>query len=212
MVGNWSLSPTESSIWSAINLSSLSLCSFAAPAIYPSLPVAKGPCLIVALIIWTNFLCNLFPSQPPTWSSSIRLLKVKPLIPASPLLPITSCFLFFFTLRESQIFCLLKFQLSTAVMQAFLLSLLESLTPLIRHYFPLMSFPIFIFCYHFPFLSLALSLSLLLSLLLSCHGSSVFSSCLVWCDFAQTRLALGKVRSPESLLRSPQVAGTMNTL
>lgn len=138
MVGNWSLGPTESSIWSAINLSSLSLCSFAAQAIYPSLPVAKGPCLIVALIIWTNFLCNLFPSHPPTWSSSIRLLKVKPLIPASPLLPITFFFVFF-TLCESQIFCLLKFQLNTGVMQALLLSLLESLTPLIHHYFPVMS-------------------------------------------------------------------------
>ena len=46
----------------------------------------------------------------------------------------------------------------------------------------------------------------------SCHGSSVFCCCLVWSDFAQTRLALGKVRSPESVLCSPQVAGTMNTL
>ena len=73
-------------------------------------------------------------------------------------------------------------------------------------------------------LSLSLSLSLSLCRLLSfsfflspilppsCHGSSVFCCCLVWSDFAQTRLALGKVRSPESALRSPQVAGTMNTL
>lgn len=60
-------------------------CSFTHPAINPSLPLAKGPRLFVALIIWTNFLCNLFPSQPPTWSGSIRLLKVEPLIPASPL-------------------------------------------------------------------------------------------------------------------------------
>lgn len=58
-------------------------------------------------------------------------------------------------------------------------------------------------------LSFSLSLS---SLLLFCHSSSVFCCCLVWSDFAQTRLALGKVRSPESLLRSPQVASTMNTL
>lgn len=92
MVGNWTLSPTELSICSAINLLSLSLRPFTHPAIYPSSPVAKGQCLFVALIIWTNFLCNLFSSQPPTWSSSIRLLKVEPLIPASPFPPITLCF------------------------------------------------------------------------------------------------------------------------
>lgn len=79
--------PAESFICSAINLPSLSLCSFTPPAIYPSFPVAKGPCLFVALVICTNFLCNLFPSQPPTWSSRVRLLKVEPLIPASPLTP-----------------------------------------------------------------------------------------------------------------------------
>lgn len=83
--------PAESFIWSAINLPSLSLRSFTPPAIYPSFPVAKGPCLFVALVICTNFLCNLFPSQPPTWSSRVRLLKVEPLIPASPLPPITPC-------------------------------------------------------------------------------------------------------------------------
>lgn len=92
-MGNRTLDPTEPSICSAINLPpSLSLCSFTHPAIYPSSPVAKGPCLFVALIIWANFLCNLFPSQPPTWSSSIKLLKVEPLIPASPFPPIISCF------------------------------------------------------------------------------------------------------------------------
>lgn len=79
--------PAESFICSAINLPSLSLCSFTPPAIYPSFPVAKGPCLFVALVICANFLCNLFPSQPPTWSSRVRLLKVEPLIPASPLTP-----------------------------------------------------------------------------------------------------------------------------
>lgn len=83
--------PAESFIRSAINLPCLSLCSFTPPAIYPSFPVAKGPCLFVALVICTNFLCNLFPSQPPTWSSRVRLLKVEPLIPASPLPPITPC-------------------------------------------------------------------------------------------------------------------------
>lgn len=59
------------------------------PSIYLSSHLVKGPCLSVALIIWTNFLCNLFPSQPPTWLSSIRLLKVGPLIPASPFSEIT---------------------------------------------------------------------------------------------------------------------------
>lgn len=71
-----------------------------------------------------------------------------------------------------------------------------------------------------PHPSLSLSLFCLLSFSFflspflppSCHGSSVFCCCLVWSDFAQTRLALGRVRSPESALRSPQVAGTMNTL
>lgn len=105
LMGNRTLDPTEPSICSAINLPpSLSLCSFTHPAIYPSSPVAKGPCLFVALIIWTNFLCNLFPSQPPTWSSSIKLLKVEPLIPASPFPPIISCFF------SSPSLCRLKFQ------------------------------------------------------------------------------------------------------
>ena len=123
LVGNWTLSPTEPSICSAINLPpSPSLCSFTHPAIYPSLPVAKGPCLFVALIIWTNFLCNLFPSQPPTWSSSIRLLKVEPLIPASPFAPIT--FFFFLPLLSlrSFVFYVLKFEFTTGVTQPFLLS------------------------------------------------------------------------------------------
>lgn len=92
VVGNRTLSPTELSICSAINLSPLSLCPFTHPAIYPSSPMAKGGCLFVALIIWTNFLCNLFSSQPPTWSSSVRLLKVEPLIPASLFPQITLCF------------------------------------------------------------------------------------------------------------------------
>lgn len=100
--------PAKSFIRSAINLPSLSLCSFTPPAIYPSFPVAKGPCLFVALVICTNFLCNLFPSQPPTWSSRVRLLKVEALIPASPLAPITPCL---FHLPKSQIFCPLKFHM-----------------------------------------------------------------------------------------------------
>lgn len=74
---------------------------------------------------------------------------------------------------------------------------------------------LYFFPHHFPSVSPSL-LSLLSfspsSLLLFCHSSSVCCCCLVWSDFAQTRLALGKVRSPESLLRSPQVASTMNTL
>lgn len=81
----------ESFIWSAINLPCPWLPSFTPPAIYPSFPVAKGPCLFVALVICTNFLCNLFPSQPPTWSSRVRVLKVEPLIPAIPFPPITPC-------------------------------------------------------------------------------------------------------------------------
>lgn len=81
------------------------LCSFTPSAIYPSLPLAKGPCLLVALIICTNFLCNLFPSQPPTWSSSVMLLKVEPLIPASPLPPITS---YLFPLPKSDMFFLFE--------------------------------------------------------------------------------------------------------
>lgn len=100
VVGNWTLSPTEPSICSAINLPPLSLCPFTRTAIYPSSPVAKGWCLFVALIIWTNFLCNLFSSQPPTWSSSVRLLKVEPLIPASPFPPITLCFFSIPSLRS----------------------------------------------------------------------------------------------------------------
>lgn len=95
LFSNWTLSPTEPSICSAINLLTLSssVHLLIQPFIHPC-TVAKGPCLFVALIIWTNFLCNLFPSQPPTWSSSIRLLKVEPLIPASPFPPITSCVFF----------------------------------------------------------------------------------------------------------------------
>lgn len=167
----------------------------------------------MALIIWSNFLCNLFPSQPPNWSSSIRLLKVEPLIPASPLAPITSCH------YSSQISALLCFKVSVLCSYCgrfFFFSLLHpvnsaatgspSVTPNVQaslyHYLLSSSF-------------LHPQLPLIpprLSLLLSCHGSSVFCCCLVWSDFAQTRLALGKVRSPESLLRSPQVAGTMNTL
>lgn len=84
-----------------------------------------------------------------------------------------------------------------------------------RHCWPLISCYSFIFSpiiFH-PSLFLSSPFCLSLSSLLPfCHSSSVFCCCLVWSDFAQTRLALGKVRSPESLLRSPQVASTMNTL
>ena len=110
--GVYSLNPTEPSICSAINLPpSPCLCSFTHPAIYPFSPMTKGPCLFVALIIWSNFLCNLFPGQPPTWSSSIRLLKVEPLIPASPFPPITSCFFSCLSLRSFG-FCVVFLQVS----------------------------------------------------------------------------------------------------
>lgn len=92
-------------------------CSFTHPAINLSLPSAKGPRLFVALIIWTNFLCNLFPSQPPTWSGSIRPLKVEPLIPVSPL--------YHQSHPQFAGFCLLLFQFSTEVIQPFPFSLLR---------------------------------------------------------------------------------------
>lgn len=67
-----------------------------------------------------------------------------------------------------------------------------------------------------PFLVswMALFFSFFFSFLsLSPHSLSPKYSALVLCgDFAQTRLALGKVPSPESVLRSPRVVTTMNTL
>lgn len=77
----------ESSVTSGINLQAL--CSFTNSSFYPSSSVAKGPCLFVAPIILAHFLCNLFPTQSPTWSGSIKLLKVEAFIPASPFLTIT---------------------------------------------------------------------------------------------------------------------------
>lgn len=217
MMGNRTLDPTEPSICSAINLPpSLSLCSFTHPAIYPSSPVAKGPCLFVALIIWANFLCNLFPSQPPTWSSSIKLLKVEPLIPASPFPPIISCFF------SSPSLSRLKFRRWQPFPPSFTVNSDTTQPPLFNillclYFLSSASIPIRLpppppFSLS-PSAASSLSLSFSLPFLPpSCHGSSVFCCCLVWSDFAQTRLALGKVRSPESALRSPQVAGTMNTL
>lgn len=129
MFGNWTLNPTELSICSAINLLtfSSSVHLLIQPFIHPC-TVAKGPCLFVALIIWTNFLCNLFPSQPPTWSSSVRLLKVEPLIPASPFPPITSCFSPSASLR-CFVFTVLKVQLEKAK-HSFFLNCNTSQTPL----------------------------------------------------------------------------------
>lgn len=71
--------------------------------------MAKGPCLFVALIIWTNFLCNLFPSQTTHLVKQHQASQGRATHPSKPL-P-TNHILFFFLLQP-QTFCLLCFEVS----------------------------------------------------------------------------------------------------